>query len=96
MGFRLPGVANAKRSLTRSLSASKSSKSIDIPKGYFTVYVGESQKRFVIPISYLNEPVFQDFLSLAEEEFGYEHPMGGITIPCSECTFIDLTFRLSV
>ncbi|XP_004290374.1 PREDICTED: auxin-induced protein 15A-like [Fragaria vesca subsp. vesca] len=96
MGFRLPGIINAKRSLSRSLSASKTSKSLDIPKGYFAVYVGKGQKRFVIPVSYLNEPVFQDLLSLAEEEFGYEHPMGGITIPCSECTFIDLTSRLSV
>ncbi|KAL6218411.1 hypothetical protein ACLB2K_011625 [Fragaria x ananassa] len=78
MGFRLPGIINAKRSLSRSLSASKTSKSLDIPKGYFAVYVGKGQKRFVIPVSYLNEPVFQDLLSLAEEEFGYEHPMGGI------------------
>ncbi|KAK9942804.1 hypothetical protein M0R45_008452 [Rubus argutus] len=94
MGFWLPGIANAKRSLTRSLSASKS---LEIPKGYFAVYVGENQKkRFVIPISYLNEPTFQDLLSQAEEEFGYDHPMGGITIPCSEHTFLELTSCLSV
>ncbi|KAK9942811.1 hypothetical protein M0R45_008459 [Rubus argutus] len=92
MGFRLPGIVNAKKSLTRSLSASKT---LDIPKGYFTVYVGESQKRFVIPISYLNHPSFQVLLSHAEEEFGYDHPMGGITIPCSEHTFLELTLRLS-
>jgi SAUR family protein len=93
MGFRLPGIANAKKSLTRSLSASKS---LDTPKGYFAVYVGESQKkRFVIPISYLNHPSFQDLLSQAEEQFGYDHPMGGITILCSEHTFLDLTSRLS-
>ncbi|KAL6213729.1 hypothetical protein ACLB2K_013173 [Fragaria x ananassa] len=93
MGFRLPGIANAKRSLTRSLS---SSKSLDIPRGYFAVYVGKSErKRFVIPVSYCNKPMFFDLLSQAEEEFGYEHPMGGITIPCSEQTFLDLTARLS-
>ncbi|KAK9942808.1 hypothetical protein M0R45_008456 [Rubus argutus] len=93
MGFRLPGISNAKKSLTRSVSASKS---IDIPKGYLAVYVGESQKkRFIIPISYLNHPLFRDLLSQAEEEFGYDHPMGGITIPCSEHTFLDLTTRLS-
>ncbi|KAK9942820.1 hypothetical protein M0R45_008468 [Rubus argutus] len=93
MGFRLPGIANAKKSLTRSVSTSKS---IDIPKGYFAVYIGESQKkRFVIPISYLNHPLFQDLLSQAEEEFGYDHPMGGITIPCSEHAFLDLTSRFS-
>nr|XP_011465131.1 PREDICTED: indole-3-acetic acid-induced protein ARG7-like [Fragaria vesca subsp. vesca] len=83
MGFRLPRIANTKTS--------------DIPKGYFAVYVGESQKkRFVVPISYLNQPLFLDLLSQAEEEFGYHHPMGGITIPCSQDTFIDLTSRLSV
>ncbi|XP_024171762.1 auxin-induced protein 15A-like [Rosa chinensis] len=66
------------------------SKTLDIPKGYFAVYVGESQKkRFVIPISYLNQPSFLDLLSQSEEEFGYDHPMGDITIPCSEDTFLD-------
>ncbi|KAL6218412.1 hypothetical protein ACLB2K_011626 [Fragaria x ananassa] len=93
MGFRLPAIANAKKILTRSLSGSKT---LDIPKGYFAVYVGESQKkRFVIPISYLNHPSFQDLLSQAEEEYGYDHPMGGITFPCNEHTFLDLTSRLS-
>jgi SAUR family protein len=73
------------------------SKTASIPKGFFAVYVGESQKkRFVIPISFLNQPLFQDLLSQAEEEFGYNHPMGGITIPCSVDTFLDLTSRLSV
>ncbi|MCD7467133.1 glutamate N-acetyltransferase [Datura stramonium] len=67
----------------------------DTPKGHFAVYVGETQKkRFVIPISFLSEPLFQDLLSQAEEEFGFDHPMGGVTIPCSEDLFIDLTSRL--
>ncbi|OIT40532.1 auxin-induced protein 15a [Nicotiana attenuata] len=73
----------------------KSSTSADIPKGYFAVYVGEEQKkRFVIRISFLNQPLFQDLLSQAEEEFGFDHPMGGLTIPCREDVFIDLTSRL--
>ncbi|CAL2278334.1 unnamed protein product [Prunus armeniaca] len=93
MGFWLPGIVNAKRSLSHIAA----SKTLDIPKGCFAVYVGESQKkRFVIPISYLNEPLFQDLLNQAEEEFGYDHPMGGITIPCSEDSFLDLTSRLCV
>ncbi|KAL6218409.1 hypothetical protein ACLB2K_011623 [Fragaria x ananassa] len=93
MGFRLPAITSAKKSLTRSLSGSKT---LDIPKGYFAVYVGESQKkRFVVPISYLNHPSFQDLLRQAEEEFGFDHPMGGITIPCSEHTFVELTSSLS-
>ncbi|KAL6209499.1 hypothetical protein ACLB2K_020439 [Fragaria x ananassa] len=93
MGFRLTAITSAKKSLTRSLSGSKT---LDIPKGYFAVYVGESQKkRFVVPISYLNHPSFQDLLRQAEEEFGFDHPMGGITIPCSEHTFFELTSSLS-
>ncbi|KAL6206188.1 hypothetical protein ACLB2K_023438 [Fragaria x ananassa] len=79
MGFRLPRISSPKRSLIRSLSNGNQTapKTLDIPKGYFAVYVGESQKkRFVIPISYLNQPSFMDLLSQAEEEFGYDHPMG--------------------
>ncbi|CAL2278353.1 unnamed protein product [Prunus armeniaca] len=87
------GIVNSKKGLNKAAT----SKTLDIPKGYFAVYVGESQKkRFVVPISYLNEPLFLDLLSQAEEEFGYDHPMGGITIPCSDETFIHLTSRLSV
>ncbi|KAL0356629.1 UNVERIFIED_CONTAM: Auxin-responsive protein SAUR24 [Sesamum calycinum] len=86
------------RMLRRSLSAERRSTSAgtEVPKGHFAVYVGESEKkRFVIPVSYLNHPSFQDLLCQAEEEFGFHHPMGGITIPCSEELFIDLTSRMS-
>ncbi|KAF3652438.1 auxin-responsive protein SAUR21-like [Capsicum chacoense] len=73
----------------------KSSTTKDVPKGHFAVYVGETRKkRFVIPISFLSEPLFQNLLSEVEEEFGFNHPMGGVTIPCSEDFFIDLTSRL--
>ncbi|KAK8582419.1 hypothetical protein V6N13_069197 [Hibiscus sabdariffa] len=30
----------------------------------------------------------------AEEEFGFNHPMGASTIPCSKESFIDLTCNL--
>lgn len=61
------------------------------------VYVGEMQrKRFVVPISYLNHPSFQDLLRRAEEEFGFDHPMGGLTIPCSENAFVELTSRMQL
>ncbi|KAG5624848.1 hypothetical protein H5410_010066 [Solanum commersonii] len=73
----------------------KSSTARDVPKGHFVVYVGETKKkRFVVPISFLSEPLFQNLLSQVEEEFGFNHPMGGVTIPCSEDFFIDLTSRL--
>ncbi|XP_038707971.1 auxin-responsive protein SAUR21-like [Tripterygium wilfordii] len=90
MRIRFPSVL-AKQILRRS------SKNLDVPKGFLAVYVGlETQKkRFVVPVSYLNEPLFQDLLSKAEEEFGFDPPMGGLTIPCDEDIFIDATSRLS-
>ncbi|TXG64685.1 hypothetical protein EZV62_011679 [Acer yangbiense] len=70
--------------------------SANVPKGHIAVYVGESQKkRFVIPLSFLNLPSFQELLSKAEEEFGFHHPMGGLTIPCREDIFISLTSSLN-
>ncbi|XVF45419.1 hypothetical protein PTKIN_Ptkin02bG0204300 [Pterospermum kingtungense] len=92
----MPRITHAKQILRQSkLFANQATTSTDVPKGFFAVYVGESQKkRFVVPISYLNQPSFQKLLSIAEEEFGFNHPMGGLTIPCREEVFIDLTSRL--
>ncbi|XP_052193052.1 auxin-responsive protein SAUR23-like [Diospyros lotus] len=91
MGIRLHNILRAKNILRQSAS-----ESVDVPKGYLAVYVGEAQKkRFLVPISYLNQPMFQDLLRKAEEEFGFSHPMGGLTIPCSEDIFINLTSRLN-
>ncbi|XP_062105693.1 auxin-responsive protein SAUR21-like [Humulus lupulus] len=100
MGIGLKGISQAKHKLQRTLSARYGTISAngtnDVPKGHFAVYVGESQKkRFVIPISYLNHPLFQNLLNRAEEEFGFDHPTGGLTIPCSEDYFISLTSSLS-
>jgi SAUR family protein len=89
MGFRLPGII--KRAANQT-----SSKGVDMPKGYLAVYVGEKMKRFVIPISYLNQPSFQELLNQAEEQFGYDHPTGGLTIPCREQVFLDITSHLNL
>ncbi|CAJ2633855.1 unnamed protein product [Trifolium pratense] len=83
MGFRLPSIIRSKASSTKG-----------VPKGYLAVYVGEKMKRFVIPISYLNQISFQDLLSQTEEQFGFDHPMGGITIPCREDVFLEITSSL--
>nr|DAD47028.1 TPA_asm: hypothetical protein HUJ06_016965 [Nelumbo nucifera] len=62
-----------------------------VPKGHLAVYLGEAEKRrFIIPVSYLNHPSIQELLGQAVEEFGFDHPMGGLTIPCKEDTFIHL------
>uniref|UniRef100_A0A3Q7FZJ4 Uncharacterized protein n=1 Tax=Solanum lycopersicum TaxID=4081 RepID=A0A3Q7FZJ4_SOLLC len=58
------------------------SNSTGVPKCHWGVYVGVNQKkRFVVPISYLNQPLSQDLLTQDEEEFGFNHQMGGLTIP---------------
>ncbi|VYS56212.1 unnamed protein product [Arabidopsis thaliana] len=71
-------------------------KSTSAPKGFLAVYVGESQKkqRYLVLVSYLSQPLFQDLLSKSEEEFGFDHPMGGLTIPCPEDTFLTVTSRI--
>ncbi|CAM8941724.1 unnamed protein product [Rhodiola kirilowii] len=71
-------------------------KQADVPRGHIAVYVGEIQmKRFVVPIAYLNHPLFAALLKIAEEEFGFQHPMGVLTIPCQEEAFVYLTSRLN-
>ncbi|GAB2267634.1 Auxin-responsive protein saur23 [Dionaea muscipula] len=67
-----------------------------VPKGYVAIYVGEAEKkRFVVPLSYLNHPAIEDLLKRAEEEFGFYHPMGGLTIPCKAEEFIHLASQRS-
>ncbi|KAL5788777.1 hypothetical protein ACOSP7_005726 [Xanthoceras sorbifolium] len=89
MGFHLPRIVNAKKTLRRPLFSPENT---IVPKGHFAIYVGETEKkRFVVPISYLKHPSFQNLLCQAEEEFGFDHPAGGLTIPCSEEVFMDLT-----
>ncbi|XP_010255165.1 PREDICTED: auxin-responsive protein SAUR21-like [Nelumbo nucifera] len=101
MGFRLPRMGHAKRFLQWSSlttdEMTSAARTGSVPKGHIAIYVGETQnqkKRFVIPISYLKHPSFQDLLNRAEEEFGFHHPMGGLTIPCREDVFISLASRL--
>ena len=99
MGFHLPQIVQPKKLLQQSsFNASQSSTmTTDVPKGHLAVYVGESQrKRFVIPVSFLNNSSFQDLLCQAEEEFGFDQPMGGLTIPCREDIFIDLISQLNM
>ena len=96
MGIRLPSMIANGRQFYKLQSLLQRNRQSDVPKGHFAVYVGEMEKkRFVLPISYLNHPTFQDLLRKAEEEFGYDHPMGGLTIPCNEDAFVDLTSRLN-
>jgi len=91
MGFRIAGIIR-RASFSTTQAASKR---VEVPKGYLAVYVGDKMRRFMIPVSYLNQPSFQELLNQAEEEFGYDHPTGGLTIPCQEDEFLNVTSRLN-
>ncbi|XP_068645327.1 auxin-induced protein 15A-like [Aristolochia californica] len=78
----------------QSLPRIRSALGLDVPKGHFAVYVGETQKRFLVPVSFLKNASFQRLLSKAEEEFGFDHRMGILLIPCAEDDFIALVSQL--
>jgi len=75
------------------------SKQVQVPRGHFAIYVGDNgkqeKKRFVVPISYLKQPLFQALLKEAAEEFGYDHGMHGLLLPCSEYYFLNLISLLN-
>ncbi|GLJ49095.1 hypothetical protein SUGI_1035740 [Cryptomeria japonica] len=52
------------------------------PKGCFTVYVGEDQERFVVPVSYLQSAYFVELLKEAGEVYGFDQK-GPLKLPCS-------------
>ncbi|TXG64708.1 hypothetical protein EZV62_011702 [Acer yangbiense] len=87
MVFHLTKIVNAMKTIRRPIFSPKNT---IVSKGHFAVYIGETEKkRFMVPISYLKHPSFQNLLCQAEEEFGFDHPAGGLTIPCSEEVFMD-------
>ncbi|KAK4360031.1 hypothetical protein RND71_022260 [Anisodus tanguticus] len=71
-------------------SCSTSSSSI-VEKGHFVVYTID-QRRFMIPLAYLENEVIGQLLNMSEEEFGL--PSGGpITLPC-DSAFMDYIVSL--
>ncbi|KAK9690964.1 hypothetical protein RND81_09G166800 [Saponaria officinalis] len=96
MGVRFNSmISNTKQVLKLQSFLNKSPKNL-VPKGHIPVYVGQNakKKRHIVPLSFLNHPSFQDLLSLSEEEFGFDHPMGGLTIPCTQERFMHLIATL--
>ncbi|XP_049380281.1 auxin-responsive protein SAUR68-like [Solanum stenotomum] len=66
-----------------SCSTSSSSR---IEKGHFVVYTID-QRRFMIPLVYLENEIIQQLLNMSEEEFGLPSS-GPITLPC-DSAFMD-------
>ncbi|GAB2249693.1 hypothetical protein Droror1_Dr00013052 [Drosera rotundifolia] len=65
----------------------------EVPKGCLAVLVGveeeEELERFVVPVMYINHPLFMELLKEAEEEYGFDHK-GPITIPCRVAEFVNV------
>ncbi|KAL4186533.1 hypothetical protein AMTRI_Chr09g14550 [Amborella trichopoda] len=49
-------------------------------EGHFIIYTIDGS-RFMIPLAYLNQPIFRDLLLMAEEEFGFTG-CGPLRVPC--------------
>ncbi|KAF7848243.1 hypothetical protein BT93_L2171 [Corymbia citriodora subsp. variegata] len=75
--IRLPGSLTAKKFLSQTVMVAKKKK-----KERFN-----SSELYRGPIPYLSHPSFQGLLSRSEEEYGFDYPTIGLTIPCEEVTF---------
>ncbi|KAH0711298.1 hypothetical protein KY289_007257 [Solanum tuberosum] len=79
------------RKVSDADDCSTSSSSI-VEKGHFVVYTID-QKRFMIPLVYLENEIIRQLLNMSEEEFGL--PSGGpITLPC-DSAFMDYIISLT-
>ncbi|XP_073028486.1 uncharacterized protein [Primulina eburnea] len=71
-------------------------KPVQVPKGHIAVYVGPrdgDSQRMLVPLAYINHPLFVDLLKESEKEYGFNHP-GGITIPCRISEFERVQTRI--
>lgn len=73
------------------------SKPTHIPKGHLAVHVEEPEgdtRRVLVPVIFLNHPLFGKLLEEAENVYGYDHP-GQITIPCPISEFENVQTRIA-
>ncbi|OAY62435.1 auxin-responsive protein SAUR36 [Manihot esculenta] len=71
--------------------------SLTVPKGHLAIYVGQKDgdfHRVLVPVIYINHPLFGELLRGAEDEYGFNQ-QGGITIPCRYSDFERVQTRIS-
>ncbi|KAK1263982.1 hypothetical protein QJS04_geneDACA008525 [Acorus gramineus] len=56
------------------------------PVGYLPLYVGEEQRRFVVPTSFLSHPLFRILFEMAYSEYGFDQE-SGLSVPCDVSVF---------
>ncbi|XP_022749218.1 auxin-responsive protein SAUR68-like [Durio zibethinus] len=59
-------------------------------KGCFAIYIMD-KRRFVIPLAFLSNSIFQELLKMSEEEFGLPSN-GPITLPCDSVVMNYIVF----
>ncbi|XP_031128979.1 auxin-responsive protein SAUR68-like [Ipomoea triloba] len=67
------------------------STSTAVNRGHFAIYTAD-QKRFVVPLSYLENEIIRQLLNMSKEEFGLPSS-GPITLPC-DAAFMDYIISL--
>ncbi|PON94428.1 Small auxin-up RNA [Trema orientale] len=81
-----------KRTSKGNSKTRKSSSSTDhdqepakVPEGFFPIYVGEEQKKYVVPISFLSVRIFQALLNQFEEQINKANAAGvkPVAVLCS-------------
>ncbi|XVE67247.1 hypothetical protein DITRI_Ditri08aG0145000 [Diplodiscus trichospermus] len=68
------------RTNRKMAAADHANRSTVAEKGHFVVYTMD-KKRFVIPLAYLSNSIFQELFKMSEEEFGLSSD-GPITLLC--------------
>ncbi|KAK1311401.1 hypothetical protein QJS10_CPA08g01450 [Acorus calamus] len=56
------------------------------PVGCLPLYVGEEQRRFVVPTNFLSHPLFRIMFEMAYLEYGFDQE-SGLLIPCDVSVF---------
>ncbi|XP_010242833.1 PREDICTED: auxin-responsive protein SAUR64-like [Nelumbo nucifera] len=73
-------ISSARATSHRRSDEEKKCSELVADKGHFVVYTADN-RRFVIPLAYLSNPIFIELLRISEEEFGLPND-GPITLPC--------------
>ncbi|KAK6240675.1 hypothetical protein SCA6_006064 [Theobroma cacao] len=73
-------ITSARTNYKKMAAVSHSKQSSVVEKGYFVIYTID-ERRFVIPLAFLRNSIFQELLKMSEEEFGLPSD-GPITLPC--------------
>lgn len=55
------------------------------PRGFFAIYVGDEQRRFVVPTAHLSHPLFKMLLEKAYDD--HEEQTNRLVVPCSVAAF---------